>query len=76
MFGLTKKVERVRTALVHALKLKSIAIMNAHAQKKPEEIPKHDLARSMVLHDLAEILQNLHVKHPENERDDGEEPAG
>jgi hypothetical protein len=68
MFGVAKRVERVRVALVRALQAKSIEIMMKYADKKPEEIPKHDLARSMVLHDLAEILTNLHIdKHPEDE---------
>jgi len=71
MFGIEKKVERVRVALVKALQAKSIEIMGKHATKKPEEIPRHDLARSMVLHDLAEILTNLRIgKHPEDDEDD------
>jgi hypothetical protein len=71
MFGIEKKVERVRVALVKALQAKSIEIMMKYADKKPEEIPRHDLARSMVLHDLAEILTNLRVvKHPEDDVDD------
>ena len=68
MFGIEKKVENVRQALIKALKAKSIAIMTAHAAKPPDQIPKHDLARSLVLHDLAEILTNLHVVHPEDPR--------
>jgi hypothetical protein len=64
MFGIEKKVERVRVALIRALQAKSIAIMTTHADKKPEQIPKHDLARSLVLHDIAEILTNLRVEHP------------
>jgi hypothetical protein len=68
MFGVEKRVERVRQALVKALQSKSIEIMTKHAAKKPEEIPKHDLARSMVLHDLAEILAGLKVeKRPDDE---------
>lgn len=68
MFGIEKKVERVRMALVKAFQAKSIEIMTKHAAKKPEEIPRHDLARSMVLYDLAEILANLRIeKHPEDE---------
>jgi len=71
MFGIEKKVERVRVALVRALQTKSVQIMMAHADKSPEQIPKHDLARSMVLHDLAEILANLHIgKHPEDDEVD------
>ena len=68
MFGIEKKVERVRVALVRALQAKSMEIMMRYADKKPEEIPRHDLARGMILHDLAEILTNLRVeKHPEDE---------
>ena len=71
MFGIEKKVTRVRLALVKALQTKSVEIMTKHADKKPEEIPRHDLARSLVLHDLAEILTNLRVeKHPEDEKDE------
>jgi hypothetical protein len=66
MFGIETKVERVRQALIKAFHTKSIEIMTKHAAKKPEEIPKHDLARSMVLHDIAEILIHLRVEHPED----------
>jgi len=55
-------------ALIQAFRAKSVEIMTRHATKKPEEIPRHDLARSMVLLDLAEILTTLRVeKHPEDE---------
>ena len=68
MFGVKKQVERVRQALIQALQAKSIEIMTRHATKRPEEIPRHDLARSMILHDLAEILASLHVdRKPEDE---------
>lgn len=70
MFGIAKRVERVRVALVRALQAKSVEIMMQHATKTPEQIPRHDLARSMVLHDLAEILTHLHVeKHPDDEKE-------
>ena len=69
MFGVEKRVERVRQALIQAFKAKSIEIMTKHAAKKPEEIPRVDLTRSMILHDIAEILLNLSIKaHPEDER--------
>jgi hypothetical protein len=68
MFGIEKRVERVRQALIQALNAKSMAIMTAHAAKKPEEIPRHDLTRAMILRDIAEILTHLRVeKHPEDE---------
>lgn len=68
MFGVEKRVERVRQALVQAFRAKSIEIMTKHAAKKPEDIPRHDLARSMVLLDLAEVLTNLRIeKKPEDE---------
>lgn len=71
MFGIEKRVERVRLALIKALQAKSVQIMMSHADKTPEQIPKHDLARSMVLHDLAEVLTNLRVeKHPDDEKDE------
>lgn len=71
MFGIEKRVERVRQALVRALQAKSVEIMMQHADKDPRDIPKHDLARSMVLHDLAQVLANLRVeKHPEDDKDD------
>lgn len=69
MFGIKEKVDRVRHALINAFRAKSIEIMTKHAAKKPEEIPKHDLARSMVLHDIAEILVNLRIDpHPDDEK--------
>jgi len=68
MFGVEKRVERVRQALVQAFRAKSVQIMAKHADKKPEDIPRHDLARSMVFIDLAEILTNLRIeKKPEDE---------
>ena len=68
MFGVEKRVERVRQALVQAFRAKSVEIMTKHASKKPEDIPRHDLARSMVLLDLAEVLTNLRIeKKPEDE---------
>jgi len=68
MFGVEKRVERVRQALIQAFRAKSIEIMTKHAAKKPEDIPRHDLARSMVLLDLAEVLTNLRIeKKPEDE---------
>ena len=70
MFGIEKRVERVRQALIHAFRAKSVAIMASHADKKPELIPRHDLARALVLSDLADILANLNVaKHPGDEED-------
>jgi hypothetical protein len=52
-----------------------MAIMTSHADKKPELVPRHDLARAMVLNDLAEILANLNVaKHPGDK--DEEDPRG
>ena len=62
MFGIEKKVERVRNGLIQAMRAKSAAIMKKHADKTPELIPKADLARAMVLQDLAEILVNLVIQ--------------
>ncbi len=62
MFGIEQKVERVRNALIQAMRLKSASIMKQHAAKHPDAIPKSDLARAMVLHDIAEILVHLSVK--------------
>lgn len=69
MFNIEKRVERVRHALIKAMRAKSIEIMTAHAAKQPQDIPKHDLARSMMLHDLAEILTNLRVEPLPGERE-------
>jgi hypothetical protein len=69
MFGIEQKVERVRHALIKAMRAKSMEIMTAHAAKQPQDIPKHDLARSMILHDLAEILATLRVEPLPNERE-------
>ncbi len=66
--GVKKRVERVRQALIRAFQAKAVKIMTMHATKRPEDIPRHDLARSMILHDLAEILTNLHVE--DNPEDD------
>ena len=73
MFGIEKRVDRVRHALVQALKAKAVQIMSLHSDKKPELIPKNDLARSQVLLDLAEILTTLKVdKHPDDDKVDKE----
>jgi hypothetical protein len=70
MFGVERRVERVRQVLIQAFRAKSIEIMTKHAAKKPEEIPRVDLTRSMILHDIAEILTNLSIeKRPEDERE-------
>lgn len=55
MFGLEKKVK----VMINACKTKSVAIMAQHAALKPADIPKVDLARSLVLIDIAEILAHL-----------------
>jgi hypothetical protein len=68
MFGIEQKVERVRQALIKGMRTKAIEIMTSHADKKPADIPRHDLARSMVLNDLAEILVHLRVEPLPNER--------
>lgn len=68
MFGIEQKVERVRHALIKAMRAKSMEIMTSHATKSPQDIPKHDLARSMILHDLAEILVHLRVEPLPEER--------
>jgi len=71
LLGIEEKVADVRKALIKGLRTKAIAIMTAHADKPPEQIPKHDLARSMVLNDIAEILLGLKLeeeKAPSKER--------
>lgn len=63
MFGVEKRVERVRAALVQALKSKSMMIMNAHAAiADPAKIPWIDVARATILTDLADIIRNLQVQ--------------
>lgn len=62
MFGLDKHVERVRHALIKAMRAKGIEIQTKHADKTPEQIPRNDLARTQVLFDLADILLNLRVE--------------
>lgn len=62
MFGINKRVERVRVALITALLARSTAVMQLHASKNPSEIPKHDLARALVLRDIADILTHLRVE--------------
>lgn len=71
MFGMKKRVERVRQALIQALQKKSATIMMAYNNLKPEQIPKNELARAQVLYDLAEILANLFVEeHPDDDKND------
>lgn len=65
-----KRVERVRQALVQALKKKGFEIMKPYERLPPDQIPKHDLARGLVLFDLAEILEKLSVEeHPDDEKE-------
>ena len=70
LIGLKKKVERIRHALIRALQAKSLEIMLKHDGKRPENIPMVDVTRSMIFHDLAEILTNLYVEdHPDDDKD-------
>lgn len=64
MFGgmVEKRVERVRAALVRALKTKSFEIMTSHADKTPDKIPWMDVARATILNDIADIVQKLGVE--------------
>jgi hypothetical protein len=70
MFGIEKRVKRVRDALIQAFQAKQIEIMAKYENLKPDQIPKHDLTRAMVMYDLAQILITLSVdKHPDDEKD-------
>lgn len=70
MFGIEKKVARVRDAMIKALQAKAVEIMQQYADKKPDQIPKDQLARAQVLMDLAGILTNLSIeKHPDDDKD-------
>lgn len=68
MFGVKKRVENARQAIVQGLQKKSISIMQAYAHLPVEQIPKHDLARAMVLHDIAEVLLGIHVDDSADEK--------
>lgn len=70
MFGIEKRVKRVRDALIKAFQAKQVEIMTQYASTPPDQIPKHDLARAYILHDLATILANLSLeKHPEDDKE-------
>lgn len=62
MFGVEKRVERVRNALVRTLRSKSMEIMAPHSTKKVEDIPWMDVARGMIYAELAEIIEHLRVE--------------
>ena len=59
IFNIEEKINNLLKSFANALRTKSVQIMSAHADKKPEDIPKHDLARAMTLSDIAEILLKM-----------------
>jgi hypothetical protein len=59
IFNIEEKINNLLKSFANALRTKSVQIMSSHADKKPEDIPKHDLARAMVLSDIAEILLKM-----------------
>jgi hypothetical protein len=59
VFGINKRVERVRAALVHALNKRAFEIMLVHRDKPASDIPPLDLARSRILMDIAEVLKGV-----------------
>jgi hypothetical protein len=62
-FGVQKRVERVRAALVNALMTKSVSIMQTHALiQDPSKIPWIDVARATILKDIADIIQGLGIE--------------
>jgi len=70
MWGVEKRVERVRTSLVRSLKAKSMAIMTAHDGVDPAKIPWLDVARASLLNDIADIIADLQVQKQPGEDDE------
>jgi hypothetical protein len=62
MFGVNKRIERVRVDLVRAFKAKSMEIMLKHSGVPPEKIPPIDVTRAMLLNDIADIILKLGVE--------------
>ena len=62
MFGVEKRVKRVRDALVRSLRAKSMEIARPHIGKDPTTIPWMDTAKAIILSDLAEIILTLQVE--------------
>ena len=62
MFGIEKRVKRVRDALVRSLKAKGMEIAQQHIGADPKTIPWMDTARVIILADIAEIILKLDVE--------------
>ena len=68
MFGIEKRVKRVRDALVRSLKAKSFEIAQSHSNTDPTKIPWLDTARVIIFNDLAEIILTLQVEELPEDR--------
>lgn len=63
MLGINKRVQRVRTTLINAIRAKSMEIMMAHQNiADPAKIPWIDVARATILKDLADIIENIGIE--------------
>jgi len=68
MLGIEKRVKHLRDTLVEAFRQKSASIMHPYIQTRPEDVPRLELTRAMILRDVADILANLSV--PEQAKDE------
>ena len=68
MLGIEKRVKHLRDTLVEAFRQKSASIMHPYIQTRPEDVPRLELTRAMILRDVADVLANLSV--PEQAKDE------
>lgn len=61
MLGIEKRVKNLRDTLVGAFRQKSASIMHPYIKTKPEDVPRLELTRALVLRDIADVLADLNV---------------
>jgi hypothetical protein len=59
LFGMEERIQKARTALVNGLMTRAAKVLEPYNDKPVAEIPKHELARAMVLEDIADVIKSL-----------------
>lgn len=59
MFGIEERIANARTALVNGLMTRAAKVLEPYNDKPIADIPKHELARAMVLNDIADVIKSL-----------------
>lgn len=61
MFGMEEKIKNARNALINGLMARAAEVLDPYKDKPVAEIPKHELARAMVLNDIADVIKSFAV---------------